>query len=226
MDDSAIIGKIGELIDQGVKLSDGLDSHKNYRFQSYWNAVNKNLIELTKWKEDGMNLLKLRFGGSSYYGSFLKRVHVEHQNSGEFYKENIAEGVGVLKSLKESMENGLTEDLFYQREVILFTDLLEQAYEFLKKDFDPASLIYGRIVLESVIKEFAKSKELDISGLKFDHVIIELRKKGLISKQFEHSLRANYSLGGSQHDLEELKKIQKSEIRSLLDFIRDRVLTL
>lgn len=85
---------------------------------------------------------------------------------------------------------------------------------------------YGRVVLETTIKEFAKEHDID-SKLKFDQIIINLRIKGLIQKPFENSLRANYEIGSwAAHGNEEFNKLNKNEIKEFLVFIRDKVLTL
>lgn len=85
---------------------------------------------------------------------------------------------------------------------------------------------YGRVVLETTIKEFAKEHDID-SKLKFNEIIINLRMKGFIQKPFENSLRANYEIGSwAAHGNEEFNKLTKTEIKEFLVFIRDKVLTL
>lgn len=225
MNDSEIMKKVEKLISKGKELSNELYSHRHYHWSSYNEIIDKHLIDLTKWKEDCLNLLKLRFGGSSYSNNFKERLCIEYQNSGEFYKENVSEAVAVLMSLKEAFEEGLTEDLYYQKEILLFGDLLKQAEEFFDKKFDLVATIYGRIILETTIKEFAVKNNIDEND--FEQNIIALRKAGLITQTFEHSLRSKYALGSAAtHNKQEFDKISRGEIKEFLSFIRDRVLTL
>jgi len=185
----------------------------------------KHYGDIEKWKNSCLNILKLRFTvGSDYYKNFYHAINTSWGNH-LYCSENVSSANGVFSSAIEALESGLTEDLYYQREVLLFQDLLEQAYEFFKKGFDPAATIYGRIVLEIVIKEFAAKN--NIKEKDFEQTIISLRKAGLIIQPFEISLRANYATGSAAtHNKEEFAKISKQDIRNFLDFIRDKVLTL
>ena len=88
-----------------------------------------------------------------------------------------------------------------------------------------ASAIYGRIVLETTIREFAEKN--GISPVKFDQLIIKLRQDGVIHQPFETSLRANYKIGSwAAHGNQEFENVSDKEIKEFLSFIRDRVLTL
>lgn len=108
--------------------------------------------------------------------------------------------------------------------------MLKQAEEFLEKKNRIAAAIYGRIVLETTIIEFAKKKGVPVETKKekqFDKLIITLRKEGHIHQPFENSLRANYNIGSlAAHANEEFNRLSDSEIREFLSFIRDKVLTL
>lgn len=114
-----------------------------------------------------------------------------------------------------------------------FSDLLNQAHELLDQNLRIAAAIYGRIALETTIKEYGRKEGIeevnnkDISDAKFDQVIIKLRKEDCIRQPFEDSLRANYRIGSyAAHGNEEFEDYSDSEIREYLSFIRDKVLTL
>jgi len=229
MKDEKIIEKLRALIEQGVSLSESLErgegniaigSHRTlaHNRQYYEKAVN--------WKGACINLLEIRFGKDSLYlKDFILRIKERDEYSGEFYKEKIAKATGVLRYVLDALESGLTEDLFYQREILLFSDLLKQAYEFFEKGFKEAAAIYGRIVLELTIKELASKNGIEENT--FDQTIIKLRQAGIIHQPFETSLRAQYQTGSlATHNNEEFKKLSDSEIKEYLNFIRDRVLTL
>ena len=85
--------------------------------------------------------------------------------------------------------------------------------------------IYGRIVLETSIKEFAKKN--NIHEKKFDQIIIKLRQNNIIQKPLENSLRSNYEIGSwAAHGNTKFQDLSNNEIREFLTFIRDKVLTL
>ncbi|MFC1787533.1 hypothetical protein ACFLY8_05860, partial [Halobacteriota archaeon] len=91
--------------------------------------------------------------------------------------------------------------------------------------FKLAAGIYGRIVLETAIREFAKKKGIEHD--KFDQIIIKLRQSGIIHKPFENSLRANYEIGSwAAHNDQQFNDLGDNEIKEFLVFIRDKVLNL
>lgn len=224
-----IIEKLLELIKEGQDLamslyrdvdlgvfSDGLKSHN---VSLYPRAI--------KWSSDSSNLLKLRFGSDSpYLSDFVREIGKKlDTKGGRFYRENVANSTAVLEHIQGALVDGLTDDFFYKREIQVFSDLLDQAFEFLKHGHRIAASIYGRIVLETTVKEFARTKGVEVN--KFNDVIIELRKRGIILISFETSLRANYQLGSAAaHGKEEFKDYPDNEIKEYLNFIRDKVLTL
>lgn len=228
MDDANIISRLNELISMGQSLSESLSSVSSteYSLSSYQSINRKCFEKAAMWRGSCLNLLKLKFGeNSDYYQDFFRRINEHFKNSGEFYRENVSKATGVLGYILGALESGLTEDLFYQREIFLFSDLLKQAYEFLEKNFKEAAAIYGRIVLELTIKELASKNGIDENT--FEQSIIKLRQQGIIHQPLETSLRANYQFGSlATHMNEEFKKRPDSEITEYLNFIRDRVLTL
>jgi len=223
MEDRQIIDKLSSLIREGNELKKkvyGLGSVSFSSNTSYYQ-------ECVKWKGACINLLKLRFGANSeYLRNFQEEINkVLNYKGGKFYKENVAQATGVIEYVFDALISGLTEDLFYKREVIVFGDLLDQAFEFLEKRLRLAAAIYGRIVIETTVKEFAKKEGIEEKS--FDRVIIELKKKGVIQKPFETSLRSNYQLGSlAVHGDKNFQNYSNEEIREYLSFIRDRVLTL
>ena len=138
--------------------------------------------------------------------------------------------VGILQAALDALNRGLTKDLFYEREVIVFSDLLDQAYEFLANQSTYlAAGVYGRIVLETTIREFAKLKlrENYSPEMKFDQIIIKLKKERYISEIIENRLRDYYKIGShAAHNDEEFKDYSKKDLKDFLTFVKDNVLTL
>ena len=223
MDDSEIVQKLKEFQTEGEELKEELNS-SGYRSEENENKEYGGDVEC--WRGKCLNLLKLRFGiNSNHFNDFKNKIDLKRSNYCIYCKENVDMSLGVLSWVIDALESGATEDLFYKREIVLFDDLLKQAYEFYGQNFELASAIYGRIVLETIIKEFANKNSIEVGS--FEQTIINLRKKEKITIPVEHSLRANYKIGSdATHNSEEFSKISSQEIKGMLDFIRDKVLTL
>ncbi len=223
MNDEKIAEKIRELIEEGYELKKDLVSHTD-DYNQFKNRYK--ILEGQRWKGKCLNLLKLRFGvESDYFKDFDRAINTRWRHAEEYCEENVSKAIGVLEYVYDALINDLTEDLFFKKEVLVMSNLLDQAYEFLNKGFKHAAAIYGRIILETTIKEYAKLSGIDDE--KFDQVIIHLRKKDLIHKPFENSLRANYEIGSwAVHNDEKFNRLSYSEIKEFLNFIRDKVLNI
>lgn len=231
MRDEKIIEKLSKLIEDGKKLASELYGESGIiNTYSPYSAQSKNVTlypRAIKWMQDSTNLLNLRFGHDSvYYKDFITEINIQKNvRGGRFYQENVANATAILEHVMDAMSSGLTEDLFYKREIIVLSDLLDQAFEFLEAGHKIAATIYGRIILETTVKEFAKKEGIEEKN--FDQVIIKLRQKGTIQKPFEDSLRAYYHLGSmAAHGDKNFQDYSINEIREHLTFVRDKVLTL
>lgn len=224
MDDSIILEELSNLISDGNYLRKVLRVSNNLSTDRVHNK--KHDQKATKWKGSAINLLKLRFGENScYYKDFNNAVNYNSEAYAEFSRENVQKATGILEFIYGALKKGLTDDLFYKKEILILSDLLDQAYEFLKIEQKLASGIYGRIVLETTIKEFAEKN--NIHETKFDQLIIKLRTNNIIHKPFENILRANYEIGSwAAHGNIKFENLSDYEIKEFLNFIRDRVLTL
>ena len=215
MDDEKIITKLDEIIEEGREIA---------------RRVGFNDRSAKKFQISAKNLLKIRFGSDSiYYNEFLNTYKIKPRR-GETYSDVnhrlVRLQTGVLEAVLDALKNGLTDDLFYQKELLVFSDLLEQAFEFYEKGITLATGIYGRIVLELTIKEFANKNGIN-SNMKFDQIIIKLRQKDIIHQNLETSLRANYLIGNwAAHGDEKFNELDNKEIKEFLVFIRDKVLNL
>lgn len=214
MDDEKIINKLEEIINDGHKI------------------IKSNFDEtrIKKFQVAAKNIIKVRFGSdSTFYKDFMNTYRIkslQYETYKIFNIRLVELQTGVLEAVSDALKNGLTDDLFYQKELLVFSDLLNQAFEFYENGITLASGIYGRIVLELTIKEFAKKNDID-SNLKFDQIIIKLRQNGFIHQNLETSLRANYLIGNwAAHGDEKFNKLSNNEIKEFLVFIRDKVLNL
>lgn len=212
--DKIILEELANLIQQGEEI------HNSLRLKSEWKLDR----DIERWEGAALNLLKVRFGKKSDF--FIQfKSYTSQEGFCDSYRESVRRNLGVLDYIHDALGKGLIEDLFYKKEIILFSNLLEQAFEFLDKGFKFAAGIYGRIVLETTIKEFAKKN--DILENKFDQTIIKLRTEKIIQKPFENSLRANYEIGSwAAHGNSEFQDLSEKEVKEFLVFVRDKVLIL
>lgn len=223
MNDELIARKLSELIKEGHSISNNIsNSSTNFEIYEYSN--------IKKFQTGAENILRLRFGKKSeYYNQFLYAYKMKFPEAEHVSYHTISiidTQTGILEAVYDALKSGLTEDLFYQREVLVFTDMLNQAFEFLNHKQYFAAAMYGRVVLEVTIKEFAKNNNVD-THQKFDQIIINLRKDEFIHKPLENSLRANYEIGSwAAHGDEKFNKLSSRQINDFLSFIRDNVLTL
>ena len=226
MDDAKIISELGTLIKRGNYFADKLYSFKEIMLPGYTFSNKNNRASVQKWECCVRNILRLRFGPNSYFYNEFSNAIISNIMTEKYYCENIKLAVSMLEFIKESLEKGFTDDLFYKHEIILFGDMLKQAEEFLKQKFKLAAAIYGRIILELTIIEYANKNNINTKR-KFNEIIIDLKKKELIHGPFENSLRANYKIGSlAAHGDKEFNLFSDSEIREFLSFIRDKVLIL
>lgn len=223
-EDTKVADELSRLVRMGSKIKrKTLDNH-----------VYVDLIEFHHFEMSAENILEIGFGANSiHYKRFLgacKFIPYPNRSQKQFYVYMIDIQIGILKATLDNLKKGLTKDLFYEREMIVFSDLLDQAYVFLEnQNTFLAAGVYGRIVLETAIREFAKLKlrESYNPEMKFDQIIIKLRDGGFILKTFEERLRSYYTIGSdAAHNSEDFKKVSKKELNNFSTFIKDNVLTL
>ncbi|WMW26323.1 hypothetical protein RE474_06320 [Methanolobus sediminis] len=222
MSDELICTKLAEIIRHGYSMI-----HKLGTGGSYWD--NEYQRDIVCFNSAAKNILLIRFGEDSHFYTDYDQIKVkigEFESEYSYYRRYVRRKIGLLEAVLDALKSGLTDDQFYQRELLVFSDMLTQAFEFHDKGLLLAAGIYGRVVLETTIKEFAKKNNVEFTQ-KFDQIIIALRQENLINHPFEISLRANYKIGSlAAHGNEEFNDLNDKEILEFLSFIRDKVLTL
>lgn len=102
------------------------------------NSINP--IEFNQFQTLGENILELGFGVnsvfykrfSSSYGIVLMPYEIGDPRL--ISKKRLPVQIGALQAALDALNRGLTKDLFYEREMIVFSDLLDQAYTFLENE--------------------------------------------------------------------------------------------
>ena len=223
MKDEIISAKLADLIKDGHSISNNISRNFiDFEINEYKN--------IQKFQTGAENILRLRFGkNSEFYQQFMSTYKMkipETRNVAYLTKSQIQIQTGILEAVHDALKLGLTEDIFYQRELLIFSDMLDQAFEFLDYKQNLAAAMYGRVVLEVTIKEFAKKNNINAEQ-RFDQIIIGLRKNGIIHKPLENSLRANYEIGTwAAHGDKRFNDLTSNQVKEFLSFVRDKVLTL
>ena len=145
MSDELILNKLDELISLGDAIGVKLVSYSNMKTG---NENRRFYQTCVKWKLSALNLLRLKFGQDSvYYQNLHDEINKKKQfqkpvwgrvenfhmpriiaydeiEAGDYYQENVQRATGVLKYIQDALKNGLTDDLYYQKEILVLSDLL------------------------------------------------------------------------------------------------------
>ena len=195
----------------------------------------------TEWATSTTNFLRFSFGLNHFFVERFSKIanlkytykYIESNGSGfekeiYCYKEKMSRLCGVLMSIKKEAELGFIEDATFLHKKESLSDILEDAFVLLEQDYNLASAIYGRIILENSIKELCRLKEIPMDkNEKFSSMLNKLRQKTIIDLPQERSYQAQYDIGSfAVHGKEEFNKKTKKDIMNMLNFIRDNVLQL
>lgn len=227
--DITVANELSSLVETGLKIK-----------QDILKCGFVDSVNIKCFQTSSLSILQNRFGeNSSCYKEFLQASQIKiTENSFQTLTlpelativGAIGSNVGTLKASINALENGLADGFFYQKEMIVCNDLLDQANEFLENQSTYlAAGVYGRVVLETSIREFAKLKlhENYNKEMKFDALVSKLRTGGHILQSFEFKLKSYYTIGShATHNNEEFKKYTKKDLKEFLVFIKNDVLTL
>jgi hypothetical protein len=189
---------------------------------------------VAEFKATGKHILKIVFGmDSDFYKEFMK---LDNDNS----DINLQKQAGVLEAAIKVLRLGLLEDMIFQNDKVVFSDILTEAKECLKNQRYIIVGVYGMIIIESVVKEYAKlklskddydecNKPRSTNSDKFHKTIQKLENKNIIYQNVASSLISNYNIGShAAHNDNEFqeKYSNKREMEKLLKFIENEVLSL
>jgi len=234
MNDEKFITALSELISDGFSILNSLTFGPILNKGSI-KLYDDERIQIVRFEMFAESILKTRFGvNSTIYANFVnfsnKLYADNHTDRYHMYKNIVEVQVGILQAALDALNSGLTEDLFYQNEIVIFSDLFDEALECYKHQKYLTVGVYGRIIIETVVREFAKLKlsEADyVSCKSFEEIVIKLRKNDFILQPLEENLKTNYKVGShAAHNDEEFKKYTKREWEKFLNFIQYDVLTL
>ncbi len=231
--------RINELISEGHDLLVLCPSPENKGYTPRIDILLE--AKCTEWISSSLNFLRYFFGYDHLFtkmfsGYATKQYMFTERDSGGssfqteviYYKEKMAKLVGILRSVKREVELGYIEDSIFLHKKESLSNILGDGFTLLKHGYKEAAAIYGRIVLETTVKELCKLKEIEVEkNEKFPSVLVKLRKKGTIDLPLERSLQAQYDIGSlAAHGKKEFDEKTPQDILFMLTFIRDSVLQL
>ena len=171
----------------------------------------------SEWKVSVENLIIKTSGKESpYHEAFSKTVK-------RAYSSDVDSGIGILRGLKEDIEQGFLVSVQELVKAEVFTDFLDMAQHLLDNNYkDPAASLTGA-VLENGLKDIAAKSDVSFSGSDgLDAINKKLAVKGvysaLVQKQVDvwRTIRNSADHGKfSEYTLEDVK-VMKSGVESFL----------
>jgi len=176
-----VLKRIEELIQKGLQT-------KNNYVPSPPNVLGGghiNYSAFNEWKNSAENIvIRVVSEKSHYYKNFANKV----KNA---WPDNVENGIGILKALKEDIEGGYLQDV---RELIVaevFTDFLDMVSHLLEAGYkDPAASLIGAVLEDGLRKISVKNKikvkkSDDISALN-----TKLADKGVYNRLVQKQIQA------------------------------------
>lgn len=98
-----------------------------------------------------------------------------------YSSDNIGVLVEILKRLFSDIENGLITSITTAASAETLDDLLDQAKEYHSRKNKEGAGILATAVFEDTMRRLARDRDIIEAGIKADHIISELEKKGVIT---------------------------------------------
>jgi len=128
----------------------------------------------------------------------------------------VAVSSGVLKSIRDEIETGLTGNLELQSQGGIFGDFVTLARESLNENKDVAAVLISA-ALEDTLKRFALQNGLDVSDAEMSEVINALKSQGLL-KGPQASVVQSYVKFRNKAFHAEWDAIEKETVNSAIGF--------
>jgi len=197
------------------------------------------IMKCKKWELSCFNLLRNYFGETHHFFKefkdainktviFYHPLHEKRTTVIPYSKFNIATALACLSYINEETNMGLILNAKSVYEASLFSNLLDQAFGLIEMNYLPAAAIYARLIIENKIKDTCILNKIDVpEKSKIADLLVRLREKQIIDLPTERVIQSKYDIGTyAAHGKEEFKKYGKKEILDLLEYTRDKILTL
>ena len=155
------IERCQQLIREGEKLKETQKENQIPDSERYISFVDRETF--FQWKNSSENLIvKISSTDSSYYKDFYDYVKNDFDQYCDHNLHQLIAGIGILRSVKEDLEQGFLEKVQDLVVAEVFTDFLDQAEHLLKNGYkDPAASLAGA-VLEDGLKKIAKKNDIPV----------------------------------------------------------------
>lgn len=161
--DEKIINRLEELIKKGEDVLKTGYSRSSANVVYFGDAgVDSGLSN--EWGISSLNILSKAFGKESDHYSKFNALFSQFNDFSP-----VKRGIGILRAAKDDYENGYLFDTRTLIEAEIFSDIIEQAEELLKKDHYQASAVIAGCVLEDGLRKlcdknsvtFPKNRQLN-----------------------------------------------------------------
>ena len=167
-----------------------------------------------------INILEGLYGSKSHKCKAYIDQHSDYiRNSGRSRQAlytMVAVSSGVLKSIRDEIETGLTGNLELQSQGGIFGDFVTLARESLNENKDVAAVLISA-ALEDTLKRFALQNGLDVSDAEMSEVINALKSQGLL-KGPQASVVQSYVKFRNKAFHAEWDAIEKETVNSAIGF--------
>ncbi len=130
--------------------------------------------------------------------------------------------LGILKSIKSEVAEGLVGNLELQAQGGIFADFITLARESLDENKDVAAVLVSA-ALEDALKRFALQNDLDVADANMEQVINALKSKGLL-KDPQASIAKGHKELRKKAFHANWDKIEKASVNSAIAFTESFIL--
>ena len=154
---------------------------------------------------------------SAYYKNF-QRIHQPQQVV--YNVKNVAKGVGILRSLKEDLEQGLLDKTKDLARTEIFADILETAEHLLEKGEKESAAVLISTVLENGLRKIAEKKGISgINRLSLSSLSERLAKEQVYNL-FMHNLIREWATVRNQAAHGQFDEYETDDVKEMLSGVR------
>ncbi len=235
MDRNKFIERLNELIEEGGELANKSLPVRRCKPLAY---DIPHYVKCHSWWLSSLNLIRSFFGQEHHFFTNFKNasgrwqqvvvVSKDIKQPIRYPKEDMAKAYAVLSYIKKEFELGLIADAKHLYEADLFSNLLDQAFELVEKNYLIGAAVYCRLIIENFISDLCRIKGIELEDKeKLASKLVKLRKKGVFDLPTERLIQGKYDIGSyAVHGNEEFKKYTKEDILDLLQTTRDKILVI
>jgi len=145
----------------------------------------QNYSDFFEWKTSSENLINLICGQENdFYKNFVKHV----VNRGPMFIES---GVGILKALKDALEQGYIKNIRHLVIAEVFTNFLEMAEHLLENGYKDAAASLIGAVLENGLRKIAEKHNVTVKrDDNINSLNTKLADKGIYNRLIQKQIQA------------------------------------